>query len=76
MDLQNRLKAVRLYYGPSDGDYSRKVSDAVARFQFFNGVKGDPQGVYGPNTRAALEAKTGGTTPDQDDGNGNGNGWD
>ncbi|MFF3253968.1 peptidoglycan-binding protein [Actinacidiphila glaucinigra] len=74
VDLQNRLKAVRLYYGPSDGDYSRKVSDAVARFQFFNGVKGDPQGVYGPNTRAALEAKTGGTTPDQDDGNGNG--WD
>ncbi|MET9874340.1 peptidoglycan-binding domain-containing protein [Actinacidiphila glaucinigra] len=75
VDLQNRLKAVRLYYGPSDGDYSRKVSDAVARFQFFNGVKGDPQGVYGPNTRAALEAKTG-TTPGDDDDNDNGNGWD
>ncbi|MFI8184053.1 peptidoglycan-binding protein [Actinacidiphila glaucinigra] len=75
VDLQNRLKAVRLYYGPSDGDYSRKVSDAVARFQFFNGVKGDPQGVYGPNTRAALEAKTG-NTPGNDDDNGNGNGWD
>ncbi|WP_431966279.1 peptidoglycan-binding domain-containing protein [Actinacidiphila sp. bgisy160] len=74
VDLQNRLKAVRLYYGPSNGDYDRKVGDAVARFQFFYGVKGDPQGVYGPNTRAALEAKTGATpNPDSGDG-GSGNG--
>ncbi|MFE0628257.1 peptidoglycan-binding protein [Streptomyces sp. NPDC058864] len=74
VDLQNRLKSVRLYYGPADGDYSRKVGDAVARFQFFYGVKGDPQGVYGPNTRAALEAKTG-ATPDPDSGDDDGNGW-
>ncbi|MDX3095834.1 peptidoglycan-binding domain-containing protein [Streptomyces sp. ME19-03-3] len=70
VDLQNRLKAVRLYYGPSDGDYSRKVGDAVARFQFFYGVKGDPQGVYGPHTRAALESRTG-ATPDRGADNGN-----
>ncbi|MFD8071056.1 peptidoglycan-binding protein [Streptomyces sp. NPDC059718] len=76
VDLQNRLKAVRLYYGPANGEFDRKVGDAVARFQFFYGVKGDPQGVYGPNTRAALEAKTGATPdPDSDGGNGNGNGW-
>ncbi|MEU4097760.1 peptidoglycan-binding domain-containing protein [Streptomyces sp. NPDC026673] len=71
VDLQNRLKQIRLYYGPSDGDYDRKVGDAVARFQFFYGVKGDPQGVYGPNTRAALEEKTGPTQkPDSDDDHG------
>lgn len=81
VDLQNRLKAVRLYYGPADGDYSRQVNDAVARFQFFYRVTGDPQGVYGPHTRAALEARTG-SSPDQGtdsggndaDGTGNGTG--
>ncbi|MGW3246786.1 peptidoglycan-binding domain-containing protein [Streptomyces sp. NPDC001070] len=74
VDLQNRLKQMHLYYGPSDGDYDRKVRDAVARFQFFYGVQGDPEGVYGPNTRAALESKTG-ATQDPDSGGNDGHGW-
>nr|WP_258050127.1 peptidoglycan-binding domain-containing protein [Streptomyces finlayi] len=57
-ELQRRLKEVWLYHGPADGMYSGKVRDAVAVFQSYRAVQGDPQGVYGPNTRRALEAET------------------
>ncbi|GGR23222.1 peptidoglycan-binding domain-containing protein [Streptomyces netropsis] len=41
-----------------DGHYSGEDSHAVADFQRDNDVEGDPSGVYGPNTRRALEAMT------------------
>ncbi|MFI6118822.1 peptidoglycan-binding protein [Streptomyces sp. NPDC051064] len=59
-ELQRRLQEVWVYRGPEDGDYSERVEDAVAEFQRWVSVKGDPPGVYGPETRRALEAQTSG----------------
>ncbi|MGK5500520.1 peptidoglycan-binding protein, partial [Streptomyces sp. URMC 125] len=44
--------------GRLDGRYDDEVRDGVARFQEWYGVRGDPEGVYGPNTRRALEGAT------------------
>ncbi|MET9642306.1 peptidoglycan-binding domain-containing protein [Streptomyces syringium] len=41
-----------------DGHYSGEDRHAVADFQRDNGIEGDASGVYGPNTRRALEAMT------------------
>lgn len=57
-DLQQRLTAVWAYHGPLDGQYDSGVEHAVATFQVWYGVQGDPSGVYGPATRAALMAAT------------------
>ncbi|MFD4747788.1 peptidoglycan-binding protein [Streptomyces rubiginosohelvolus] len=56
--LQNRLREVWLYSGPSDQNYSERVENAVAVYQSYKAIQGDPVGVYGPNTRIALEAET------------------
>lgn len=56
--LQNRLREVWLYSGPSDQSYSERVENAVAIYQSYKAIQGDPVGVYGPNTRRALEAET------------------
>ncbi len=56
--LQNRLREVWLYSGPSDQNYSERVENAVAIYQSYKAIQGDPMGVYGPNTRRALEAET------------------
>ncbi|WP_073494266.1 peptidoglycan-binding domain-containing protein [Actinacidiphila paucisporea] len=53
-DLQQRLTAVWVYHGPVDGRYDYGVQRAVATFQVWYGVQGDPKGVYGPATRTAL----------------------
>ncbi|MFC8696896.1 peptidoglycan-binding protein [Streptomyces parvus] len=58
--LQNRLKEVWLYSGPSDQHYDDRVENAVAVYQSYKAIQGDPIGVYGPNTRRALEAETSG----------------
>ncbi|MFB8140227.1 peptidoglycan-binding domain-containing protein [Streptomyces parvus] len=58
--LQNRLKEVWLYSGPSDQNYDDRVENAVAIYQSYKAIQGDPIGVYGPNTRRALEAETSG----------------
>ncbi|WP_327323316.1 peptidoglycan-binding protein [Streptomyces sp. NBC_01210] len=57
-ELQQRLAEMSLYAGPMDGTYSQSVEDAVRAFQQDRHVKGDPEGVYGPKTRRALEAET------------------
>ncbi|MFF3453850.1 peptidoglycan-binding protein [Streptomyces sp. NPDC002730] len=57
-ELQQRLAEVSLYAGPMDGTYSQSVEDAVRTYQQDRHVKGDPEGVYGPKTRRALEAET------------------
>ncbi|MFI7329534.1 peptidoglycan-binding protein [Streptomyces rubiginosohelvolus] len=56
--LQNRLREVWLYSGPSDQYYSERVENAVAVYQSYKAIQGDPVGVYGPDTRRALEAET------------------
>ncbi|WP_323180955.1 peptidoglycan-binding domain-containing protein [Streptomyces sp. NBC_01142] len=57
-ELQQRLTEVWLYGGPADGQYGDGVEDAVRVFQWDRDVRGDPEGVYGPNTRRALESET------------------
>lgn len=59
VELQQRLAQVWLYGDPADGQYGQSVEDAVRVFQWDRDVQGDPEGVYGPNTRRALESETG-----------------
>ncbi|WP_228977397.1 peptidoglycan-binding protein [Streptomyces sp. DH12] len=59
-DLQHRLRQVGLYDGPPHGRYDKDVERAVAAYQSSRGVTTDPSGVYGADTRAALEAETAG----------------
>ncbi|MDT0306076.1 peptidoglycan-binding domain-containing protein [Streptomyces sp. DSM 44917] len=64
-ELQRRLRQLRwVYTGPVTGVYDRGTAEAVTRFQIAYGVEGDPEGVYGPPTRAALENHT--TDPPED----------
>lgn len=42
----------------ADADYTDRVEDAVHRYQRYMYIQGDDDGVYGPNTRRALEAIT------------------
>ncbi|MFD3514036.1 peptidoglycan-binding protein [Streptomyces sp. NPDC058657] len=58
VELQERLSQEWLYSGPAHGRYTSRVADAVARFQSYTDIEDDPEGVYGPATRAALEART------------------
>ncbi|MGW6740392.1 peptidoglycan-binding protein [Streptomyces sp. NPDC055025] len=57
-ELQNRLGEVWLFRGPADGRYDQRVEGAVRIYQSYKSIEGDPEGVYGPNTRRALEAET------------------
>ncbi|GHH33875.1 peptidoglycan-binding domain-containing protein [Streptomyces candidus] len=57
-ELQDRLSQLWLYFGPVNGRYDSDVEDAVADFQRYQNVDGDREGVYGPATRNALEART------------------
>ncbi|MFE0038292.1 peptidoglycan-binding protein [Streptomyces sp. NPDC059015] len=58
VELQERLKQVGLYGGRSHGRFDGRLEDAVAAYQSGNGIQDDPEGVYGPATRRALEAET------------------
>ncbi|RNL74063.1 peptidoglycan-binding protein [Streptomyces sp. I6] len=75
VELQERLEQAGFYRGRHDGRYNRRVEDAVAAYQYDNGIQDDPEGVYGPATRRALEAETGHPGDGQDRGDGDG-GWD
>ncbi|MFE3326775.1 peptidoglycan-binding protein [Streptomyces sp. NPDC059176] len=57
-ELQARLEQVWLYDGPFNGRYDGRVESAVADYQASRGIDGDPEGFYGPETRAALEVET------------------
>ncbi|MGW2559779.1 peptidoglycan-binding domain-containing protein [Streptomyces sp. NPDC001514] len=78
VELQERLDQVWLYDGPPNGHYDGRVEDAVATYQDYRGIEGDPEGVYGPETRRALEAETqypydgGGSWDDNNSGGGRG----
>ncbi|MYZ41246.1 peptidoglycan-binding domain-containing protein, partial [Streptomyces sp. SID4917] len=58
VELQNRLEEVWLFRGPTDGQYDQRVEGAVQIYQSYRHIEGDPEGIYGPNTRRALEAET------------------
>ncbi|WP_236240539.1 peptidoglycan-binding protein [Streptomyces sp. CC228A] len=57
-ELKHRLRQAGAYDGPMHDRYDRDVERAVAAYQQREGVTGDPSGVYGPATRAALEGET------------------
>ncbi|MFJ6181040.1 peptidoglycan-binding protein [Streptomyces sp. NPDC092295] len=56
--LQRRLAEIRLFHGDPDGRYDDRVAGAVTLYQSYKRIDGDPRGVYGPDTRRALEADT------------------
>lgn len=58
--LQQRLLRIPDVYagGSTDGSYDATLTAAVARFQLWYGIRGDETGVYGDDTRAALESRT------------------
>lgn len=59
-DLQERLLRVPDVYrgGSTSGVYDTTLTEAVARFQLWYGISGDETGVYGDDTRRALESRT------------------
>ncbi|MFD6183061.1 peptidoglycan-binding protein [Streptomyces goshikiensis] len=57
-ELQRRLAQIGAWSMPQRGRYDRHLHDAVARFQATHGVRGDPPGVYGPDTRRLLDSLT------------------
>ncbi|MFI8347961.1 peptidoglycan-binding protein [Streptomyces sp. NPDC085596] len=60
-DLRRRLLRIPDVFrdGAATGDYDPQLTAAVARFQLWYGIRGDETGVYGDDTRRALESRTG-----------------
>ncbi|MFD4700192.1 peptidoglycan-binding domain-containing protein [Streptomyces niveus] len=73
-ELQRRLSEIWLYNDDYDGRFGERVEAAVRVYQSYKSIEGDPSGVYGPNTRRALEAETSGNGRDQGRGGGGGHG--
>lgn len=63
-ELQTRLLKIPDVYrdGRVNGQYDQSLTEAVARFQLWYGIRGDEDGVYGDATRRDLESRTGTTT--------------
>ncbi|MEU3948496.1 peptidoglycan-binding protein [Streptomyces sp. NPDC029526] len=59
-ELQQRLLRVPDVYreGATHGRFDTALTAAVARFQLWYGIRGDESGVYGDDTRLALESRT------------------
>ncbi|MEU6183617.1 peptidoglycan-binding domain-containing protein [Streptomyces coeruleorubidus] len=59
-ELQERLLRIPDVYrdGTTSGRYDPTLTAAVARFQLWYGIRGDETGVYGNDTRLALESRT------------------
>jgi hypothetical protein len=59
-DLQQRLLRIPDVYanGSTAGTYDATLKAAVARFQLWYGIRGDETGVYGNDTRLALESRS------------------
>ncbi|WP_051722880.1 peptidoglycan-binding domain-containing protein [Streptomyces albus] len=59
LEMQQRLNQVGLFTSvDEDGAYDDEDERAIDNYQRWNGVKGDPSGVYGPETRSSLESRT------------------
>lgn len=63
-ELQTRLLKIPDVYrdGRVNGQYDQTLTEAVARFQLWYGIRGDEDGVYGDDTRRDLESRTGTVT--------------
>ncbi|WP_461036186.1 peptidoglycan-binding domain-containing protein [Streptomyces mayteni] len=61
VELQRRLRDIPNVYenGSVGGEYDATLTEAVARFQLWYGIRGDETGVYGDDTRLDLESRTG-----------------
>ncbi|MGV9342167.1 peptidoglycan-binding protein [Streptomyces sp. NPDC003688] len=59
-ELRERLLRIPDVFrdGSPSGGYDAVLAEAVARFQVWYGVSGDERGVYGDDTRRALESRT------------------
>lgn len=59
-ELQERLLRIPNVYddGATTGSYDTALTEAVARFQLWYGIRGDEDGVYGDDTREDLESRT------------------
>lgn len=59
-ELQERLLRIPDVYtdGATNGSYDTALTEAVARFQLWYGIRGDETGVYGDDTRKDLESRT------------------
>ncbi|GAB2999448.1 hypothetical protein GCM10023080_076570 [Streptomyces pseudoechinosporeus] len=59
-ELQERLLKIPNVYqdGTTSGEYDATLTEAVARFQLWYGIRGDETGVYGNDTRRDLESRT------------------
>ncbi|MGW4444321.1 peptidoglycan-binding protein [Streptomyces sp. NPDC004682] len=59
-ELRERLLRVPDVFrdGSATGGYDAVLAAAVARFQLWYGISGDERGVYGDDTRRALESRT------------------
>ncbi|MGV9253985.1 peptidoglycan-binding protein [Streptomyces sp. NPDC003697] len=57
-ELQLRIRRLYLYTGEADGVYDGQLEDSVRTYQWTRGIRTDESGVYGPATRASLEAET------------------
>ncbi|MEV6590035.1 peptidoglycan-binding domain-containing protein [Streptomyces acidicola] len=59
-ELQQRLRKIPNVYdnGSTSGTYDSTLTEAVARFQLWYGIRGDETGVYGNDTRLDLESRT------------------
>ncbi|MFC8126457.1 peptidoglycan-binding protein [Streptomyces sp. NPDC057302] len=57
-ELQQRLRQLYLYMDDPDGTYDTPLADAVTLFQYARGTREDGEGVYGKETREALEKET------------------
>ncbi|MGW7237876.1 peptidoglycan-binding protein [Streptomyces sp. NPDC054804] len=60
VDLEQRLLRIPDVYrdGSTGGTYDAALTAAVERFQVWYGISGDERGVYGDDTRRALESRT------------------
>ncbi|MGY5120753.1 peptidoglycan-binding protein [Streptomyces sp. 900105755] len=61
VELEQRLLRIPDVYrdGSTGGTYDAALTAAVERFQVWYGISGDERGVYGDDTRRALESRTG-----------------
>ncbi|WP_046733388.1 peptidoglycan-binding protein [Streptomyces humi] len=66
VELEQRLLRIPDVYrdGSTGGTYDAALTAAVERFQIWYGISGDERGVYGDDTRQALESRTTLTTTD------------
>ncbi|MEU8872899.1 peptidoglycan-binding protein [Streptomyces javensis] len=58
VELQKRLTQLLQYIGVADGKYDGGLRRIVSSYQDQHDITGDPDGVYGQNTRRDLESRT------------------